>query len=76
MLVCRDAVIMLFRYVLEGTAEQEVLELAAGTSILNASITRYVRPLRSGAWIGQVVLGYPLDQLDASRHAVPKSCLA
>ncbi len=45
MLVCRDAVIMLFRYMLEGLAEQEVLELAAGTSILNASITRYVRPV-------------------------------
>lgn len=76
MLVCRDAVIMLVRYIREGLAEQEVLEPAAGTSILNASITRYARPSGSGAWIGQVVLGHPLDQLDASRHAVPKSCPA
>ncbi len=50
MLVCHDAVIMLFRYVLEGMSEQELLDLAAGTAILNASITRYVRPSGIGPW--------------------------
>jgi broad specificity phosphatase PhoE len=50
MLVCHDAVIMLFRYVIEGMSEQELLDLAAGTSILNASITKYVRPAGEGPW--------------------------
>ena len=50
MLVCHDAVIMLFRYVLEGMSERELLDLAASTSILNASITRYVRPSGEGPW--------------------------
>jgi broad specificity phosphatase PhoE len=50
MLVCHDAVIMLFRYVLEGMSERELLDLAASTSILNASITRYVRPSGAGPW--------------------------
>ena len=49
-LVCHDAVIMLFRYVLEGMSEQDLLDLAAETSILNASITRYVRPSGTGPW--------------------------
>ena len=50
MLVCHDAVIMLFRYVLEGMNEKELLDLAASTSILNASLTRYVRPSGEGPW--------------------------
>lgn len=50
MLVCHDAVILLVRYVLEGMSEEEILDLAATTSILNASITRYVRPTGAGPW--------------------------
>ncbi|WP_171027487.1 histidine phosphatase family protein [Pseudarthrobacter sp. NamE2] len=50
MLVCHDAVIMLFRYVLEGMSEREILDLAASESVLNASITRYVRPSGAGPW--------------------------
>lgn len=50
MLVCHDALILLARYVLEGMTEAEVLDLAAGTSVLNASITRYVRPEGQGPW--------------------------
>lgn len=50
MLVCHDAVIMIFRYVLEGMSEQELLDLAADTTILNASITRYVRSSGAGPW--------------------------
>lgn len=50
MLVCHDALIMLCRYILEGMTEKELLDLAAGTSILNASITRYVRPQGVGPW--------------------------
>jgi broad specificity phosphatase PhoE len=50
MLVCHDAVILLFRYVLEGMSEAELLDLAASTSVLNASLTRYVRPSGEGPW--------------------------
>jgi broad specificity phosphatase PhoE len=50
MLVCHDALIMLVRYVLEGMTEAELLDLAASTSVLNASITRYVRPEGQGPW--------------------------
>ncbi len=50
MLVCHDAVILLIRYVLEGMSEDEILDLAASTSVLNASITRYVRPTGAGRW--------------------------
>jgi broad specificity phosphatase PhoE len=50
MLVCHDAVILLFRYVLEGMNEEELLDLAASTSVLNASLTRYVRPSGEGPW--------------------------
>ncbi|MFJ6313063.1 histidine phosphatase family protein [Pseudarthrobacter oxydans] len=50
MLVCHDALIMLFRYVLEGMTEKELLDLAASTSVLNASITRFVRPAGEGPW--------------------------
>ncbi|MGJ3192741.1 histidine phosphatase family protein [Paenarthrobacter sp. FR1] len=50
MLVCHDAVILLVRYVLEGMSEEEILDLAATTSVLNASITRYVRPKGAGPW--------------------------
>jgi glucosyl-3-phosphoglycerate phosphatase len=50
MLVCHDAPILLARYVLEGMTEAELLDLAASTSVLNASITRYVRPAGQGPW--------------------------
>lgn len=50
MLVCHDAVILLFRYVLEGMTEEEILDLAATTSVMNASLTRYVRPSGAGPW--------------------------
>jgi broad specificity phosphatase PhoE len=42
-LVTHQAVIMSFRYVLEGLTEQELLEIDAGTQIGNASLTCYRR---------------------------------
>ncbi|WP_255770588.1 histidine phosphatase family protein [Pseudarthrobacter sulfonivorans] len=50
MLVCHDALILLIRYILEGMTEAELLDLAASTPVLNASITRYVRPEGQGPW--------------------------
>jgi broad specificity phosphatase PhoE len=51
MLVCHDALIFLFRYILEGLSEREILDIAATSSILNASLTRFVRPEGTGPWI-------------------------
>lgn len=48
--VCHDAVIMLFRYICERLSEQELLDIAAGTSVRNASVTRLVRPSGRGRW--------------------------
>ncbi|MBP3035228.1 histidine phosphatase family protein [Arthrobacter sp. zg-ZUI100] len=49
-IVCHDAVILLIRYVCERLDEQELLDIAATTSVRNASITRLVRPGGVGRW--------------------------
>jgi broad specificity phosphatase PhoE len=49
-LVCHDALILLFRYILEGLTEREVLDIAATSTVLNASLTRFVRPDGTGPW--------------------------
>ena len=41
MLVAHQAVIMVFRYVLEGLTEQELLEIDEEEQVANASVTRY-----------------------------------
>lgn len=50
-LVCHDALILLFRYILEGLTEPEILDIAATSTVLNASLTRFVRPDGAGPWI-------------------------
>ncbi|MCU1510474.1 MAG: phosphoglycerate mutase [Arthrobacter sp.] len=50
MLVCHDAVILLIRYILEGLTESELLDIAATSTILNASVSRFVRPDGTGPW--------------------------
>lgn len=50
LLVSHDAVILLFRYLLDGLSEQQLLDLASTTTILNASLTRYARPEGYGPW--------------------------
>lgn len=49
-LVCHDALIMLFRYILQGLTEAELLDLAATTTILNASVSRFERADGTGTW--------------------------
>ena len=51
MLVCHDALILLFRYILEGLTEREILDIAATSTVLNASLTRFVRPDGAGPWV-------------------------
>jgi broad specificity phosphatase PhoE len=48
MVVSHDAVILLFRYVLEGLSERQLLDVAAASTVLNASLTRYGRD--GGRW--------------------------
>jgi broad specificity phosphatase PhoE len=45
---CHDAIILLFRYILEGLDEAQLLELDRAPSLGNASVTRLVRT--DGAW--------------------------
>lgn len=49
-LVCHDALIVLFRYILQGLTEAELLDIAATTSVLNASVSRFVRTDGTGTW--------------------------
>ena len=48
--VCHDAMIMLIRYICEQLSEAELLDIAAKTSVRNASITRLTRPAGKGRW--------------------------
>lgn len=50
-MVCHDALIMLFRYLLEGLSERELLDVAATSTILNASVSRFVRAGGTGPWL-------------------------
>ncbi len=50
LVVGHDAVILLFRYLLEGLSEQGLLDIATTTTVLNASLTRYVRAEGHGPW--------------------------
>jgi broad specificity phosphatase PhoE len=51
LLVCHDAVILLIRYILEGLTERELLDIAATSTILNASVSRFIRPGGTGPWL-------------------------
>lgn len=50
LVVSHDAVILLFRFILEGLSEQQLLDIAATSTVLNASFTRYVRTEGHGPW--------------------------
>ena len=50
LVLCHDAVIMLFRYMLEGLSETELLHLASGESPGNCSVTRLTRDGADGRW--------------------------
>lgn len=50
LLVCHDAVILLIRYILEGLSEEQLLDIAAASTILNASVSRFIRPGGRGEW--------------------------
>ncbi len=45
-----DAVVWLFRYVLEGLTEQQLLDATVGSTVLNASISSFVRADADAPW--------------------------
>lgn len=69
-LVCHDAVVLLLRYICEGLSEDDLLDLAATSSVLNGSVTRLVRPLGSGAW--QLASFNAVDHLQESGTPVTR----
>jgi broad specificity phosphatase PhoE len=50
LVVAHDALILTVRYVCERMSEADILGIAATTSVVNASVTRLVRPSGSGVW--------------------------
>ncbi len=50
LLVCHDAMILIFRYVCEGMLEADLLAVVRSGSVRNASVTRLVRPGGTGWW--------------------------
>jgi broad specificity phosphatase PhoE len=50
MVVCHDALVLIFRYVCEGLNEAEILEIAKTDPVRNVSLTRLVRPSGEGEW--------------------------
>jgi probable phosphoglycerate mutase len=50
LIVSHDAVILLFRYVLEQLDEDQVFEIARSGSVANASVSRLVRDGADGRW--------------------------
>src|SRR6476469_9430115 len=55
LVVCHDAMILIFRYVCEGMREADLLACASSGSIRNASVTRLVRPTGEGWWKADAV---------------------
>jgi broad specificity phosphatase PhoE len=50
LVVCHDAMVLIFRYVCEGLSEPDILEIARTDPVRNLSLTRLVRPSGEGGW--------------------------
>jgi len=79
LVVCHDAVILIFRYVCEGMREADVLACASSGSIRNASVTRLHRPDGQQRWVADTVnadehlqaVGVPVTEHPGDRDAFP-----
>jgi hypothetical protein len=60
LVVCHDALILIFRYVCEGMREADLLAVASSGSVRNASVTRLVRPAGEEWW--------KADSFNADQH--------
>ncbi len=78
LLVCHDAMILIFRYVCEGMGEADLMAVARSGSVRNASVTRLVRPNGTGWWTADMfnaddhlqVEGVPATEHPAERDAL------
>ncbi len=79
LVVCHDAVILIFRYVCEGMREADVLACASSGSIRNASVTRLHRLDGQQRWVADTVnadehlqaVGVPVTEHPGDRDAFP-----
>jgi broad specificity phosphatase PhoE len=60
LVVCHDAMILIFRYVCEGMREADLMDVAASGSVRNASVTRLVRTGDATFWTA--------DSFNADEH--------
>ena len=80
LLVCHDAMILIFRYVCEGMREADLLAVAAAGSVSNASVTRLLRPEGQLLWTADAfnadqhlaAQGVPVTQHPGDRDAFPR----
>lgn len=79
LVVCHDAMILIFRYVCEGLREGDLLAIAASGSVRNASVTRLLRPSGIGWWTVDAfntdehlqAQGVPVTEHPGDRDAFP-----
>jgi broad specificity phosphatase PhoE len=79
LLVCHDAMILIFRYVCEGMREADLLAVASSGSIRNASLTRLHRAPGQQWWVADAVnaddhlqaVGAPVTDHPGDRDAFP-----
>jgi broad specificity phosphatase PhoE len=79
LLVCHDAMILIFRYVCEGMREADLLAVASSGSIRNASLTRLHRAPGQQWWVADAVnaddhlqaVGVPVTDHPGDRDAFP-----
>ena len=79
LVVCHDAMILIFRYVCEGMREADLLACASAGSIRNASVTRLHRADGQQWWVADAVnadqhlqaSGVPVTEHPGDRDAFP-----
>ena len=79
LVVCHDAMILIFRYVCEGMLEADLLACASSGSIRNASVTRLRHVDDQQGWVADAVnadehlkaVGVPITEHPGDRDAFP-----
>jgi broad specificity phosphatase PhoE len=72
LVVCHDAIILVFRYVCERLSEHEVLELTGSSSVHNVSLTRLSRADDGLGWVLEAfndVSHLDAQNVEETRHA-------
>ncbi len=80
LVVCHDAMVLIFRYVCEGMREADLLSVASAGSVRNASVTRLSRPPDTARWVVDAfnadqhlqASGVPVTEHPGDRDAFPR----